>query len=50
MLHSQTLSNTQDLIFVASLKCLGKDYATINCELTHLMGEAREWVGGLESS
>ncbi len=40
----------QDIVFVASVKCQNADHATLANDFTQLMGEARIWVGGLESS
>lgn len=49
----QNLANVPmnvDVVLVASVKCQKVDHATLSADLTHLMGEAQEWVGGLASS
>ena len=50
MLQTQALPSTQDFVVVVSVKCQKADHATLSADLTHLIGEAKVWVGGLESS
>ena len=50
MLQDLTLSTTQDWVVVVSVRCLNADFATMQAELTHLTGEATNWVGGSASS
>ena len=44
------LLRSHDVVVVASVKCQKVDHATLSTDLTHLMGEAKKWVGGLASS
>ena len=51
MLQTQAnLLITQDIVLIASVKCQKVDHATLSSDLTHLVGEAQKWVGGLASS
>lgn len=50
MLQTQAPFSTHDFVVVVSVKCQKADHATLSADLTHLIGEAKVWVGGLESS